>query len=78
MPSTRFGLGVENDRADVGRDDRTYLARPNSSGAGKNYRSERGQLTTNRIGKHAGRCNAQSVSMLLIATGAVLVPQVSC
>ena len=29
--STRFGLGVENDRADVGRDSRAYLARPNSS-----------------------------------------------
>ena len=28
--STRFSLGVENDRGDAGRDGRTCLARPNS------------------------------------------------
>ena len=27
--STRFSQGVDNDRADAGRDDRTCLARPN-------------------------------------------------
>ena len=38
--NTRFSLGVENDRADTGRDDRTCLARPNSqarTGVEKNY-----------------------------------------
>ena len=28
--STTFGLGVENERADAGRDDQTYATRANS------------------------------------------------
>ena len=47
----RFSLGVENERADAGRDGLTRLARPNShEDRGKIFFPA--QLTRSRIGNH--------------------------
>ena len=58
--STRFRLGMENERADAEQDGRSRLARPNSqarTGTGKKHIFSV-QLTTSRIGNHTHLINS--------------------